>query len=427
MYAQWRYNSPPVLPYYTITFDSQGGDPVEAVTAAAGTPVNLPAEPQKAGSSFNGWYSAAGVLYAWPHSLTASVTMYAQWKPVHTVTFDAAGGGPAPAEQKVAEGGTVKKPAAAGMAPPPGLYTNPAVVEHWYVADEHTPYNFTAPVTGSFTLHAKWTAPTDISGQGGANTLDNALKYIGNQTLGAPTDYTIMLDGDCSMASAFSANIKTANAVITLMAKEPVTISPTTDGSLFNISDGKLVLGSNITLQGRNSNTYGSLVYLNGSSASLTMKAGAAISGNPINNGSGGGVYIYQGSFTMEGGKISGNSAKDGGGVKVGPNGSFTMSGGTISGNSAGSSATNGGGGVYVANGGSFSKSEGVIYGHSDGALTDNAAGADTYGHAVYYYVNGSTQYYRDDTLEENDPIDTDGPLPANPGAGEVNGWRMRI
>ena len=70
-------------------------------------------------------------------------------------------------------------------------------------------------------------------------------------------------------------------------------------------------------------------------------------------------------------------NAQDGGGVFV--DGSFTMNGGAINGNSA----TKSGGGVLVDSG-TFVKSNnaGIIYG-SD-APEDKANKADVYGHAVY-------------------------------------------
>jgi uncharacterized repeat protein (TIGR02543 family) len=67
---------------YTITFDSTGGTAVAAITADEGTAVGRPADPAKAGYVFTGWYSAAsgGTEYAWPHTLSADITLYAQWR-----------------------------------------------------------------------------------------------------------------------------------------------------------------------------------------------------------------------------------------------------------------------------------------------------------------------------------------------------------
>jgi uncharacterized repeat protein (TIGR02543 family) len=52
------------------------------ITADEGTAVAKPADPTREGYVFTGWYSAAsgGILYTWPHALTASVTMHARWE-----------------------------------------------------------------------------------------------------------------------------------------------------------------------------------------------------------------------------------------------------------------------------------------------------------------------------------------------------------
>ncbi len=76
---------------------------------------------------------------------------------------------------------------------------------------------------------------------------------------------------------------------------------------------------------------------------------GGSITGNSATNG--GGVYVYRGTFNMSGGSITGNTAtgdgntpSTGGGVFVSEDSTFSMSGGSITGNTA----TSYGGGVYV-------------------------------------------------------------------------------
>jgi hypothetical protein len=156
--------------------------------------------------------------------------------------------------------------------------------------------------------------------------------------------------------------------------------------------------------------------------------SGGAVSGNTTAN-NGGGVWVDESSsFTMSGGKISGNEAGQGGGVYVRNNGSFTMTGSAvISGNTAGNS----GGGVWVNGDGNFSKTGGIIYGDTDnipyptnGNATDNTA-KGVYpgsGNAVYY--NKDNGYYRDTTLDAGDNISTKNALPGNSGPEYgVNNW----
>lgn len=110
----------------------------------------------------------------------------------------------------------------------------------------------------------------------------------------------------------------------------------------------------------------------------------------------------------MNDGVISKNTAKGesagGGGVFV--DGTFTMNGGTISGNNTPKS----GGGVFVSNG-TFTKSNkaGVIYGGD--VAEDKANKADKYGHAVYT-SNGS----RDSTVRATMALDSE-------KQGSVGGW----
>jgi uncharacterized repeat protein (TIGR02543 family) len=85
MHAQWRGEDEPAPAQYTLTFDSTGGTAVAAITADEGTAVGRPGDPVKAGYVFTGWYSAAsgGTEYAWPYTLSADITLYAQWR-AHT-------------------------------------------------------------------------------------------------------------------------------------------------------------------------------------------------------------------------------------------------------------------------------------------------------------------------------------------------------
>jgi hypothetical protein len=242
-----------------------------------------------------------------------------------------------------------------------GLYRTAVA---WYTETEYiTAWNFNNRVTGNLDLYAKGTetAPVNLSGQTGDHTLAKALNYIAAQNLSAPANYNILLDAGKYTLPGISdqeqANINKANAVITLAGKGLAEISLSSNGSLFYITAGELVLDNNITLIGLSSNNR-SLIFATGSS--LTIKNGATIKGNRNADYSaypasyGGGVRVENGSFTMNGGVISGNSAvasnfpSYGGGVYVRSN-NFTMSGGEISGNSS-SAIISYGGGVYLRN-----------------------------------------------------------------------------
>ena len=154
------------------------------------------------------------------------------------------------------------------------------------------------------------------------------------------------------------------------------TISLSGGGPLFTVGNGvTLVLDERITLQGGNVKV--------DTDGALEMKAGSKISGN-----SGSGVNVNGGTFTMNGGEISGNtSTSSGGGVYLG-SGTFTMNSGKISGNNATATATSNnfssnssasisGGGVYV-NSGTFTMNGGEISGNNATVAASTSYGGNT-------------------------------------------------
>jgi uncharacterized repeat protein (TIGR02543 family) len=113
MHAQWRDDTLPPPPQYTISFDSHEGTAVSPVTGDEGKAVTEPAEPERAGYRFLGWFPTAngGAKYDWPHPLSADVTMHAQWIQQHTITFETYGGLPVPKAITGDTGTAVTKPA----------------------------------------------------------------------------------------------------------------------------------------------------------------------------------------------------------------------------------------------------------------------------------------------------------------------------
>ena len=134
----------------------------------------------------------------------------------------------------------------------------------------------------------------------------------------------------------------------------------------------------------------------NFNSHKVTMYDGAEIAGN-YSTQTGGGIMVACGTFTMEGGVITGNSAKlEGGGVYVRRGGMFVMNGGSVTNNT---SETVGGGIAYVA--GDYSPQSvlhvphvklngGAVNGNRMNGSTSNdlAITADGYGY-VKRTVNG--------------------------------------
>ena len=75
IYAKWTAVS------QTLTFASNGGTAVASQSVAYNTPATAPADPTKAGNTFAGWYSDAGLTSAFSFStaITADITLYAKW------------------------------------------------------------------------------------------------------------------------------------------------------------------------------------------------------------------------------------------------------------------------------------------------------------------------------------------------------------
>jgi hypothetical protein len=216
------------------------------------------------------------------------------------------------------------------------------------------------------------------------NEWNSALSAIQNN--GSNKNYTITVSGNVAVpgiTSAITANTGFGND------NTGVTVVLQGNGKLYLNSQGSIIrLGSfhtliidseNLILEGLKSgqNSSGqdnnnSIIYVQ-SLGRLELINGK-ISGNK-NGGSGGGVYIFGGSFTMGGGIINGNtSVQTGGGVYIDGGGAFIMKDGEIKSNTAelsgggvscersftftmeggeisGNSATSKGGGVYVDGG----------------------------------------------------------------------------
>jgi len=187
------------------------------------------------------------------------------------------------------------------------------------------------------------------------------------------TQYSIVVSGNEKISSqtlSYAGKRRVTVRLSGTAGKEKI-ISLSSGGPLFTVEDYvTLILDKNIDLQGSCAVNSG---------GTFTM-IGGKISGNRkiygYSTNSGGGVSLGKDAkFTMTGGEISGNSVNgNGGGVSVGENATFTMTGGEISGNSA----ERNGGGVYVA--GKFLMEGGKISGNA--AYDENGNGA--YGGGVY-------------------------------------------
>ncbi len=146
-----------------VTFDPNGGvvNPTGAITDIFGRLTNLPTPTRSGSYRFDGWYTAAkdGTKITTDTVFSENTTVYAQWTysgggggggtTRYTVSFETNGGSKV-SSKTVTRNTAVSEP----TAPTKDGYT----FAGWYSDKElKTAYDFSAKVTKSFTLYAKWT------------------------------------------------------------------------------------------------------------------------------------------------------------------------------------------------------------------------------------------------------------------------------
>ena len=226
--------------------------------------------------------------------------------------------------------------------------------------------------------------------------------------------------------------------VITVSGGSSLTLADSAGGGMITGGNGVYVNTDGTftmeggTISGNTAGSGGGAVYV-GADGTFEM-SGGEISGNTAQYGGGGGaVYVNGGTFEMSGGEISGNTAQYGGGGVYVASGTFEMSGGEISGNAAVSS---GGGGVYVASG-TFEMSGGEISGntdHSGGAVyvsggTFEMSGGEISGNTAQYggavCVNGGTFEMSGGEISGNVAVFSGGGVYVDSGTFEMSGGEI--
>ena len=300
----------------------------------------------------------------------------------------------------------------------------------WGGASTSTSASVTITMDSDKTLTANFQSATVAQGE----TVADKLVWL-KRTAESHNTYLIEVSADENIAPQTLEYTGAINITVIIRgvgANRTIRLSQ--NGILFTVkSNVTFILDNNITLQGHSKNGGNSLISVSG--GTFIMNNGSVITGNdqsPGGGGGGGGVKVVSGTFTMNGGTISGNSTSgDGGGVYV-DGGTFTMTGGTISGNTAaggggvygiflgsfnmrggtitGNAASTYGGGVYYSRG-SFTKTGGIITGYSSdqvsgNAVRDNQGVLSRRGHAVYY-ASYSGDFRRETTAGTNINLST--------------------
>jgi uncharacterized repeat protein (TIGR02543 family) len=225
VYAKWTANSE------TLSFNSNGGSVVTAITQNFDTTVNAPSNPTRTGYTFGGWFTDDGTFlnaYTFPHTMGLSMTVYAKWTAnSETLSFNSNGGSVVTALTQD-YGTSVNAPA----DPTRTGYT----FSGWFTDDNTflNAYIFPHSMGLSTTVYAKWTineysltlsAPNgSIGGNPSPNGIVDPTKYTyGTQVTVTATPNThysfINWSGDCSGSGACVVTI-TANASVTAVFQD---------------------------------------------------------------------------------------------------------------------------------------------------------------------------------------------------------------
>jgi len=137
------------VPVHEVNFYPRNGTGVTQVVVDDGDTVPQPPDPVRDGYRFDGWYKNQDdpVPYDFSSPVTDNMNIFAMWTKICRVDFDSGPGSPV-ASQTVYAGDRALEP------PDPELegYT----FEGWYIDGSDIPYDFSGPVTGDLTLHARW-------------------------------------------------------------------------------------------------------------------------------------------------------------------------------------------------------------------------------------------------------------------------------
>ncbi len=146
LYAKWNVH----VDVYTVSFDyNDGSSTIVEVKVTSGQTAQKPADPQKDGARFGGWYLDSECMTPYnadEMQITSNRTVYAKWINLCVVTFQT-NGGTEIAPETVDEGTVL------------GTYTTtrPDYIFSGWFTDEALTVPYTgAPVTASMTLYAKW-------------------------------------------------------------------------------------------------------------------------------------------------------------------------------------------------------------------------------------------------------------------------------
>ena len=145
------------LTTFQVTFDSDEGSSVLSQTIVSGNLALEPADPEKLGFAFDGWYTepAHSNLYNFSSPVTEDISLFAKWTPITTYTVSFMDGATLLSSVEINEGDSVDRP------------NNPTKdsfnFDNWYTTASFTVlYNFSLPITEDTFIYAKFIAPVTV-------------------------------------------------------------------------------------------------------------------------------------------------------------------------------------------------------------------------------------------------------------------------
>lgn len=201
---------------FIVTFEPNGGTPVEAQSVVAGEKATAPETTKEA----EGGLSAG--LYAGIQDPDRASYLFAGW------------------------------------------YTDAACTE---------PYDFATPVNQNLTLYAKWDSAVkiDVSAETGANEPVKAMNYLRNLSLSEQTSFTLVLDADVWSQIA----LKNANVELHIVGKgKEIGIQANWDDTILKSTAGHIFLGKNVFVKATG-NKSAQPILLDG--GKITLLAGSKI------------------------------------------------------------------------------------------------------------------------------------------------------
>lgn len=257
LYAKW------VDAYYTLSFNTTGGNDIEEDVYLAGSEITELPTPSKQYQTFAGWYLDSGYVtpVALPFEIHENLTIYAKWNTTNsTITFNSNGGSDV-ADKVVVTGSYLTS---ANMPTPTrenytfaGWYTNVGLT---------SAVSYPYLVTGNVTLYAKWS--DNYSGYTKISTYSQ-LKSISNMS----GKYVLLNDIDCTGQS------------ITMFGSESSPFSGTFDGA------GHTIMNFTLAAKSTEKENYGFFSYNSGTIQNVKFSGGTmslgTVDGNDDLSGSG--------------------------------------------------------------------------------------------------------------------------------------------